>query len=141
MNKKILIVEDDSVMGLVLKEIFKFNEWEVEIVKTGLEALSTIPKYNPDVILSDINMPDMDGVKMLENLYNAESLIPVIFLSGYRDINKMTLAWIYCAYDFLDKPFDKEKLMMVCDAAAVYGKDFVFTARKRSEKMVKKTVK
>ncbi len=135
MNKKILIVEDDSVMSLVLEEIFKFNEWEVEIAKTGLEALSAIPKYNPDVILSDINMPDMDGIKMLENLYNNNSLLPVVFLSGYRDINKMTLAWLYCAYDFLDKPFDKKKLMMVCDAAAAYGKDYVISARHRSKKI------
>ena len=135
MSKKILIVEDDSVMGDVLKEIFKFHKWEVEIAKTGAEALSAIPKYNPDVVLSDINMPDMDGIKMLENLYKSDSLIPVVFLSGYRDVNKMTLAWLYCAYDFLDKPFDKEKLLMVCDAAVVYGKDYVISARQRSKKI------
>lgn len=135
MSKKILIVEDDSVMRVVLKEIFKFSQWEVEVASTGTEALDIVSKFSPDVILSDINMPDMDGLAMLENLYDKTSLVPVVFLSGYRDINKMTTAWRLCAYDFLDKPFDKEKLLMVCTAAATYGKDYVASARKRTQKI------
>lgn len=139
MSNKILIVEDDSVMRLVLKEIFKFNKWEVEVAGAGLEALNFLSTFNPDVILSDINMPDMDGLAMLENMYDKSSLVPVVFLSGYRDLNKMTKAWRLCAYDFLDKPFDKEKLLMVCAAAATYGKDYVTSARKRNQKIIKLT--
>ncbi len=135
MSQKILIVEDDLVLSCILKEIFQLKGWSTEVALSGKEALVLVEQYKPDVILSDISMPVMDGLVMLESLYLKECLIPVIFLSGYRDTEKMTTAWRLCAYDFLDKPFDKEKLLMVCDAAVVYGKDYVISARQRSKKI------
>ena len=137
MSQKVLIVEDDLILSCILKEIFQLKGWSTETAISGKEALVLVETYNPDVILSDINMPVMGGLEMLESLYLKECMTPVVFLSGFRDAEKMTTAWRLCAYDFLDKPFEKEKVLMVCDAAAVYGKDYVVSARKRNKKIVK----
>ncbi len=80
-------------------------------------------------------MPDMDGLQLLENLYLSGSEIPLIFLTGFRDVTKMKAAWRFCAYDFLDKPFNIQQMIDVIDCAHKYGADYVRSARIRSSKL------
>lgn len=134
--KKILIVDDEEILLELLVEYFTSDNWTVEQASNGSEALSKIDVFKPDVILSDINMPLLDGIKLLETLYNKESLIPVILLTGYRDVDKMKKAWSACAYDFLEKPFKSEILLETAQNAFLFGKEYVETARKRYSKLV-----
>ena len=136
--KKILIIDDEPVLLELLQELFTMEKWHVEICSNSVHAMDQIVKLQPDVILSDINMPNMNGLELLEKIYDRKILTPVIFLTGFRDTHKMQKAWQYCAFDFLDKPFNSEHLINTCQSALDFGKDYVKIARARFENMVSK---
>ena len=134
-TKKILIVEDEVELAEILSYLFTDAHWEVATALDGNLAMAEIVKFKPDVILSDINMPVKDGLQMLETLRDMQNPTPVIFLSGYRDTEKMKRAWAAGAYDFLDKPFKPESVLKIADSAAEFGRDYVEAARKRYKRM------
>jgi DNA-binding NtrC family response regulator len=137
MEKKILIVDDEVDLLDVLVTIFQSNGWTTESAINGKIALEKLSQFQADVILSDINMPVMDGLQLLEHLDREESEIPLVFVSGFRDLRKMQRAWQMCAFDFLDKPFDISNMLQVTENAFEYGRDYVRAARKRYLKMKK----
>lgn len=138
MEKKLLIVDDEKDLLEVLTSIAVQAGWTVEAAGNGRIGLAKVKSFKPDVILSDINMPDLDGIQLLKELYDEGSETPVVFLSGFRDVEKMSKAWAYCAFDFLDKPFDENNLLNVTDNAFRYGVDYVRAARKRHVKFCQK---
>ena len=134
MEKKILIVDDEVDLCEILGFLFESDKWEVRTASNGAEALKLVESFQPQVILSDINMPDMDGLQLLENLFQKNLDTPVILLTGFRDSQKMQKAWMNCAYDFMDKPFKKDELILLANNAHKYGADYVRFARKRYSK-------
>jgi DNA-binding NtrC family response regulator len=141
MNKKILIVDDEADLADLISELFMRSGWETCIACHGQEALDKIPNFKPNVILSDITMPVMNGMELLEEIYHLELNLPLIFITGFRDVEKMKRAWCFCAFDFLDKPFNEKAILQVAENAAEYGKDYVMAARKRYISMQHKTTK
>lgn len=133
-DKKILIIDDESLILENLQDIFEFEKWKVAIAGSAKEAIEKIPDFNPAVIISDINMPGMSGLELLALLNSQNSLIPVILLSGYRDIEKMQKAWENNVFDFLDKPYEEEKLISVVNSAYEFGADYVTASRKRNQR-------
>lgn len=133
--KKIMIVDDEPYIVDILSFLFKENGWDVCGIKNGQLALESIQEFRPEVIISDINMPVLNGLEMLEVLYEKQMDIPVILLTGFRDEKKMQRAWGACVYDFLDKPFSPENILIVADSALEFGREYVQTARKRFHRM------
>jgi two-component system, NtrC family, nitrogen regulation response regulator NtrX len=131
MDKKILLVDDEADLLEVLSTFFTDDGWVVETAADGEEAFSKIAAFKPTVIVSDINMPKLDGLDLLEKLFNADSMIPVILTTGYRDLEKMQRAWAACAFDFLDKPGKKEDMLTLANNAHNYGSEYLTSARKR----------
>jgi two-component system OmpR family response regulator len=135
-DKRILIIDDEPLLLELIFDIFLEEKWIVEKAENGLEALNKMETFQPNVILSDVNMPKMDGLKFLDTLFEQGSLIPVVFLSGFRDNEKMKRAWAAGAFEFLDKPFDRNKVVEVCMNAFEMGEAYVKVARKRYEKLM-----
>lgn len=133
--KTLLIVDDEPEILHVLKEIFQEAKWEVFLAENGVQALEICRNQSPSVILSDIQMPDMDGLTFLEKVFSQGKDTPVILLSAYRDADKMQRAWESCVYDFLDKPFQADKIVAVVESARDFGTEYVRTARKRFQKI------
>lgn len=131
-EKKILVIDDETLILENLTDIFEFEKWKVEKAKSAHEALDVIQAFSPSVIISDINMPGMSGLELLAILNSQSSLIPVILLSGYRDVEKMQKAWENHVFDFLDKPYDEDKLISVAKSALEFGSDYISVSRKRS---------
>jgi DNA-binding NtrC family response regulator len=131
MKKKVIIIDDEPDLIEVIEEIFHQEGWMVETAPNGRVAIEIISSFQPDVIFSDINMPDMDGIELLKRLNLSESEIPFVFLTAYRDMEKMQQAWNLCVFDFLDKPFDPKKLLQTAENALVHGKDYIRVARNR----------
>jgi CheY-like chemotaxis protein/DNA-binding MarR family transcriptional regulator len=110
---KILIIDDEAVYRSVLKDYLTLKGYEVVEAQNGEEALNKINKALPDLIISDMNMPVMNGEKLYERIKEsdtAESIIPFIFLSGSLD-KMATMKWLvqgvhYC----LQKPISLEYL-------------------------------
>lgn len=128
--KKILIVDDELDLTVALVSMFEDSGWTVESASNGQEALEKVDSFNPNVIISDIHMPVMNGLEMLESIFRQGLLIPVVLLTGYRDAEKVKRAQTACAYDFLDKPFMSKTVLLMADIAFEFGKDHVLNARK-----------
>jgi CheY-like chemotaxis protein len=113
MTKRILIVDDEAPIRAVLQASLKhFGNWEVVEATSGQEGLYQAANYQPDVILLDVRMPQMDGVEVLHQLrQNAlTNAIPVVFLTA----DPVLLNWNQLAslgvVAILEKPFDSQVL-------------------------------
>jgi len=133
--KKLLIIDDENEIIDLLADLFSFHDWEIYRANNGLEGLDIVKKHNPSVIISDIQMPDMDGLTFLNRVFSSGRDTPIILLSGYRDAKKMQKAWEACVYDFLDKPFDNDHIVAIVESAREYGVEYVRTARKRFKRI------
>lgn len=117
--RKILVIEDDTLLCWLLKKIVGVNA-EVVIMNDGLEAWRWLSEGNsPDLVISDIKMPSLDGVSLLHNMNNDDSLkdIPVIILSGFEDPAKRRECMSLGAFTYLLKPFEPSLLIQRVDEA------------------------
>jgi two-component system, chemotaxis family, chemotaxis protein CheY len=124
--KKVLVIEDDEPLCWLLEKILR-GKYEVIVMNDGMEAWSWLSDGNNcDLIISDIKMPSLDGIELLENLSNSGLYqnIPVIILSGYDDMRKQCLE--LGAFTYLVKPFEPRQLLDEVDRALLYDKENVF---------------
>ena len=82
---KILVAEDDGPVANLLEALFKKCNHTVTICTNGLDALNSLRKAPPDLLVTDIKMPGIDGVMLSEALRNLDARIPVLFISGSLD--------------------------------------------------------
>ena len=111
--KKIIIVDDDADMRTGISSILKMNGFAVIEADNGMDALDMISAQKPDLIISDVTMPNMNGFMLREALKsNPETVnIPMIMISGYA---KDAGAWgTDSGIDYLSKPFSFDELMAV----------------------------
>ncbi len=119
-KKLVLVVDDDETMRYSLDRYLKKRGIEVKTVADGFDVLLMCLYLTPDLIISDIRMPKLDGMTLLEGLKNNEDTrnIPVIFMSAYADDEVMERAKELGARYFLIKPFPYENLEeLLCKAA------------------------
>ena len=100
MNFRALIIEDNREMACSLNTLLKTEDFEAEIVTSGLEAQRAFSSNPPDVILLDLGLPDMDGMKVLTNL-RMWSSIPVVVISGRMNVEQTVAALDAGADDFI----------------------------------------
>jgi len=125
--KKVLVIEDDAPLCWLLEKILS-NKYEVIIMNDGMEAWSWLTDNNlPDLIISDLKMPTLDGVELLENLSNSGIFrnIPVIIVSGYEDAAKRKQCLDLGAFTYLVKPFEPQSLMTEVERALLFRKENV----------------
>ncbi len=109
-----MIVDDEPDMLSMLRIIAeKSCSCEVITASSGQVALDKLSHCRPDVILSDIKMPDLDGLELLQKIREYDQTISVIIMTGYGTIDMAVQALKIGAYDFLQKPFDKDHLVRV----------------------------
>lgn len=111
----ILVVEDEGALRESIVEILILEEYVVLAAENGKEALAVIEKTQPDLILCDIVMPEMNGYELLKTLRaNKETaFIPVIFLTARTDRESMREGLTLGAEEYLTKPFISEELLKI----------------------------
>lgn len=111
MKKKILVVDDEQTMRTLL-ELFLGTKHEVTAVSNAKEALNWLDENLPNLIISDIQMPEMDGFQFLENvrLRGYTKHTPIIMLSGKSESKERVKCYKMGAQDYLTKPFNPEEL-------------------------------
>ena len=111
MKKKILIVEDEAIIAMTYKKALQNNYNITDLVATGMEAIDSIKKTLPDLILMDIklkgNMNGIEAAKQIQNIY----YIPVLFLSGNTDIEVKQQAIRLNPCRYLQKPTNQKELV------------------------------
>lgn len=122
---RVLIVDDISDTRENIRKLLQF-ESNVEVIggaRTGREAIEMADQYEPDVILMDINMPDMDGIQATERIRRKHSWVQIIILSVQGDPNYMRRAMLAGARDFLTKPPTIDELISAIHRAGEMAKE------------------
>ncbi|MCH7760377.1 sigma-54-dependent Fis family transcriptional regulator [candidate division TA06 bacterium] len=110
-QKTVLIGEDEKDMQGVLSEILKNRGFETFSASDGEEVLDELRKKTPDVVLLDIRMPKMDGLKTLEKMRKMNLCIPVVMMTAYGDIPSAVQAMRLGAVDYITKPFNNDDIV------------------------------
>jgi len=105
MNKKILVIDDEATIRMSLVEALSAAGYEVEDAETGEEALARCHADDFDLLVSDLKLPGISGLEILQALRNQGSQVPVILMTAYGDVDTAVSAMRYGAYDYITKPF------------------------------------
>ncbi|MCL3782237.1 hybrid sensor histidine kinase/response regulator [Prolixibacteraceae bacterium JC049] len=110
----ILIVDDNKQNLQVLGNLLHENHYKVAMAKDGPSALQIVKKVNPDLIVLDIMMPDMDGFEVCQKLKADRDTrdIPIIFLTAKTDSEDIVKGFVLGGVDYITKPFKKEELVV-----------------------------
>jgi len=106
----ILIVEDDKNLQVTLTHILQEEGFEVISTMWGSMALEEVKRGKPDLVLLDIMLPGMNGMQVLDRIKKIDKYIPVIMITGYGSAESAVRSIELGAYDYINKPFDYEKL-------------------------------
>ena len=109
---KILAVDDEPDMVETLEQILSGADYEVHVATESLKAFDMVAKERPDLIITDLVMPELDGINFLERVKAHYPHIPVILLTGYATVDTAVEAMKKGASDYLSKPFHAEELLL-----------------------------
>ena len=109
---KILLVEDDIMLNEMITEYIASTGHVIKNAKTGIESLEILDKEKFDLLILDINLPDIDGFTILENMHEQKRMIPTIYISALIDIEEISRAFDLGCFDYLKKPFHLKELTL-----------------------------
>lgn len=112
-TKKILVVEDDQVAREMLEEFLQMNCFTVLAVSSAPEALKILVKTDFDLVLTDLVMPDMDGISMTKAIRDLKKDIPVLVMTGFASIEYAVEAIKAGATDFITKPLKLDHVVFI----------------------------
>lgn len=111
-KKKILIVDDESIILNSFRKDFEYEGYHVKTVENPLEAIELLKKEFFNLLLTDLSMPEVDGVTVLQEAKKADPAICTIILTGAGDLSSAISALRLGADDYLLKPCDSEELLL-----------------------------
>ncbi len=110
-KNKILLVEDDTNFGQVLKNYLELNDFVVELARDGILGLAAFRRERFDICLLDVMMPNMDGFTLAEEIRNVDPDVPLFFLSAKSMKDDILTGYKLGADDYITKPFDSDVLL------------------------------
>jgi len=116
---KIAIVDDEKDMRQSISQWLALSGFETETFASAEDALKTVGTDYPGVVVSDIKMPGMDGMQFLKRLMSLDSALPVIMITGHGDVPIAVEAMRVGAFDFLEKPFNPDKMTSLAKKATL----------------------
>lgn len=115
---KIAIIDDEKDMRQSIGQWLALSGYDTETFGSAEEALKGLTPNYPGIVVTDIKMPGMDGMQFLKKLKAVDSTLPVIMITGHGDVPMAVEAMRIGAYDFLEKPFNPEKMTDLAKKAA-----------------------
>ncbi|MCC6526440.1 MAG: sigma-54-dependent Fis family transcriptional regulator [Polyangiaceae bacterium] len=110
--RRILVVDDEESLRLVLKTFLKRHGYEVEVAENGEQALALVETFGPDFILTDVRMPKMGGLDLMSTLKAKGDPATVIVMSAYGNVELALEAMKAGAYDYVHKPFKNDEVLL-----------------------------
>jgi len=111
MLNSVIVVDDEASIRTAVEQWLSLSGFSVKLFARAEECLAHLPQHFPGVIISDVRMPGMDGLQLLERLQADDPGLPVILLTGHGDVPMAVEAMRNGAYDFLEKPFTPQHLL------------------------------
>ncbi|MCL1868075.1 MAG: sigma-54 dependent transcriptional regulator [Paludibacter sp.] len=109
----ILIIDDEKSIRSTMKDILEFEKHKVTLVENGLRGIETLESGGFDLVFSDIKMPEMDGIEFLTKVREMDIETPVVMISGHGNIETAVECIKIGAFDFIEKPIDLNRLLVV----------------------------
>jgi DNA-binding NtrC family response regulator len=136
MPEKLLIVDDEPDMLKLLSMIIKEKTpYEVVTTNNPLEALEFAKKGGFDLVISDLKMPGLDGIELIEAVKKIDEDIPIIIITAYGTVESASESMNKGGFDFITKPFRKEQILFTIDKAIKWLK------LQRENKMLREQLK
>ena len=109
----ILIIDDEKTIRATLKDILEFEKHKVTLAENGLRGFEMLEAGGVDLVFSDIKMPEMDGIEFLTKVREMDIETPVVMISGHGNIETAVECIKIGAFDFIEKPIDLNRLLVV----------------------------
>jgi len=108
----ILIVDDEKNYTLILSAVLEKEGFDTLTANSGKSAIEIIQSSDVDLVLTDMKMPEMDGIELLENIKAKDSALPVIMMTAHGTVDKAVEAMQKGAYSYILKPFDNKRMIL-----------------------------
>lgn len=108
----LLVIDDERSIRNTLKDVLEYEKHHVDLAEDGPEGLEFVKKTEYDLVLCDIKMPKMDGIEVLQKIFEITSDVQVIMISGHGNIDTAVECIKKGAYDFIEKPLDLNRLLI-----------------------------
>ncbi|MGZ3789270.1 MAG: sigma-54-dependent transcriptional regulator [Bacteriovorax sp.] len=114
---RVLVVDDDKVLQDSVKEALLYHNFAVDVANNGKEALHAVYKEKYDLVVMDVNMPEMDGISALTEIKKVDPSVIVIILTAYSNVSDAVRVVKEGAYNYLEKPISSENLVALIKRA------------------------
>jgi two-component system NtrC family response regulator len=108
----ILVVDDEPNYLIVITELLQDEGFEVCTAQSGEEGISIIKKIAPDLVITDMQMPGIDGLELLSEVRGINKDLPVIIITAYGETEKLAAAMQEGAFCYMSKPFNNDDLIV-----------------------------
>jgi two-component system nitrogen regulation response regulator NtrX len=109
---RILVIDDEAAIRDSLKMTLEYDGYDVMLAATGEEGVKLVEREAPDLVFLDIKMPGMDGLEVLQKLRHLVEVTPIVVISGHADITTAVEATRLGAFDFIEKPLERERVLV-----------------------------
>ena len=117
-DERVLIVEDEENERTGLAELIRAWGYDTETAEDGVDGLSKVESWHPAIVVTDLKMPRMDGMALLENIAQAPQQVAVILLTAAGSVDSAVIAMKHGAFDFIEKPVNPTRLRNILQNAA-----------------------
>jgi len=115
LKKKLLIVDDDSALAEMCKELLKSLDYDAEVAYCGKDAFEKVKDNNFSIVITDMVMPDIDGIELMKKIKLFDSRIDVVVMTSYATVSSAVDAMKLGAADYITKPFKRDELVLIVD--------------------------
>ena len=115
--RRVLVVDDEENIRLVLRTLLKKHDYQVEAAESAETALEQLERFDPDFVLADVRMSGMTGIELCTELKARSSLATVILMSAYGSVDLAIEAMKAGAYDYISKPFKQDEVLLALTKA------------------------
>ncbi|CAM4190372.1 MULTISPECIES: sigma-54-dependent transcriptional regulator [Pseudoalteromonas] len=136
-EKTLLIIDDEQSIRDALKQLFEIEGYSVQCFSSATPALKKLSRQFSGVVLCDINMPEVNGIQFLDQVMQFDSELPVVFLTGFADVEVAVKAIQKGAYDFFEKPVSEP--LLDCIERALDKRRLVMENRELKAQVKKKS--
>lgn len=113
---KVLLIEDEAALGMIVRDSLAFRGFDVLYADNGVDGLAQYREHQPDIVVADVMMPDMDGFTMAEHIRHDDPHIPIMFLTARSQTADVVSGFELGCNDYLKKPFSLDELIVRINA-------------------------
>ena len=116
-KKKALVIDDEQVVLDSVSKVLTDEDYKVDVSLSGREGLNQAIQKEYDIVLTDIRMPDIGGMRVLRDIKRAKPSLPVVMITGYASVRSSVQAMKLGAADYVEKPFTPDQLIRAVASA------------------------